>query len=49
VRLYRVFGYHQVNQFDPFLMLDHFGDDNPANFLPAFPGTLIAALRPSPI
>lgn len=37
VRLHRVFGYHQINQFDPFLMLDHFGDDDPANFLPGFP------------
>jgi len=37
VHLYRVFGYHQLNQFDPFLMLDHFGADDPAKYLPGFP------------
>lgn len=37
VRLYRVFGYHQVNQFDPFLMLDHFGSNDPKDYLPGFP------------
>lgn len=37
VSLYRVFGYHQLNQFDPFLMLDHFGSDDPSKYLPGFP------------
>lgn len=37
VKLKRVFGYHQVPDFDPFLMLDHFGSDNPEDYLKGFP------------
>ena len=37
VRLYRVFGYHQLPLFDPFLMLDDFRSDNPAHYLKGFP------------
>jgi redox-sensitive bicupin YhaK (pirin superfamily) len=37
VRLRRVFGYSQVPQFDPFLMLDHFGSSDPADYLAGFP------------
>lgn len=37
VRLHRVFGYHHVPKFDPFLLLDHFGSDNPADYLKGFP------------
>lgn len=37
VRLHRVFGYHQVPLFDPFLMLDHFGSRNPEDYIKGFP------------
>ncbi len=37
VHLKRAFGYYQVPQFDPFLMLDDFRSDDPAKFLPGFP------------
>ncbi|UCG42409.1 MAG: pirin family protein [candidate division WOR-3 bacterium] len=37
VRLSRVFGYHQVPDFDPFLLLDHFGSDNPDDYMAGFP------------
>ena len=37
VHLKRAFGYSQVPQFDPFLMLDDFRSDDPAKFLPGFP------------
>jgi redox-sensitive bicupin YhaK (pirin superfamily) len=37
VRLKRVFGYYETPQFDPFLLLDHFGSDNPADYLAGFP------------
>lgn len=37
VRLERVFGYHEVPLFDPFLLLDHFGSDNPDDYLAGFP------------
>uniref|UniRef100_I2Q4D5 Pirin-related protein n=1 Tax=Desulfovibrio sp. U5L TaxID=596152 RepID=I2Q4D5_9BACT len=37
VHLKRAFGYSQVPQFDPFLMLDDFHTGNPAEFLPGFP------------
>jgi len=37
VRLKRVFGYDQVPLFDPFLMLDHFGSDNPNDYIKGFP------------
>jgi quercetin 2,3-dioxygenase len=37
VHLKRAFGYYQVPQFDPFLMLDDFRSDDPAEYLPGFP------------
>jgi len=37
VHLKRAFGYDQVPQFDPFLMLDDFHSDNPRYYLPGFP------------
>ena len=37
VRLHRVFGNEQVPRLDPFLMLDDFGSDNPADYLAGFP------------
>lgn len=37
VRLKRAFGYHQVPDFDPFLMLDDFHSSDPADYLPGFP------------
>lgn len=37
VHLKRAFGYYQVPQYDPFLMLDDFRSDDPAKYLPGFP------------
>jgi redox-sensitive bicupin YhaK (pirin superfamily) len=37
VRLHRAFGYDQVPQFDPFLLLDDFRGDDPADYLKGFP------------
>jgi len=37
VRLKRVFGFHEVPDLDPFLLLDHFGSDNPSDYLAGFP------------
>jgi quercetin 2,3-dioxygenase len=37
VRLHRGFGYPEVPRFDPFLMLDDFRIDNPADYLAGFP------------
>lgn len=37
VRLHRVFGYHQIPAFDPFLMLDDFSSDTPTDYLAGFP------------
>ncbi|MGD0828067.1 MAG: pirin family protein [Desulfobaccales bacterium] len=37
VRLRRAFGYYQVPQFDPFLLLDDFRADDPADYLKGFP------------
>jgi redox-sensitive bicupin YhaK (pirin superfamily) len=37
VRLKRVFGYHETDLMDPFLLLDHFGSDNPDDYLKGFP------------
>jgi len=37
VHLKRAFGYSQVPQFDPFLMLDDFHTANPTEYLPGFP------------
>jgi redox-sensitive bicupin YhaK (pirin superfamily) len=37
VRLKRVFGYYDVPYLDPFLLLDHFGSENPDDYLAGFP------------
>ncbi len=37
VRLKRAFGFGEMPQLDPFLLLDAFGSDNPADYLPGFP------------
>jgi quercetin 2,3-dioxygenase len=37
VHLNRVFGYHEVPQFDPFLLLDDFRSDDPKKYLQGFP------------
>ena len=37
VKLKRVFGYYEVPVFDPFLLLDHFGSENPEDYVRGFP------------
>jgi redox-sensitive bicupin YhaK (pirin superfamily) len=37
VRLKRVFGPHDIPLFDPFLLLDHFGSENPSDYIKGFP------------
>jgi hypothetical protein len=37
VRLKRVFGFHQVPNYDPFLLLDHFGSSDPSDYIKGFP------------
>lgn len=37
VRLHRVFGYNEAPELDPFLMLDDFRSDTPADYLKGFP------------
>jgi redox-sensitive bicupin YhaK (pirin superfamily) len=37
VHLKRAFGYSQLPQFDPFLMMDDFHTSNPSEYLPGFP------------
>lgn len=37
VHLKRAFGFSEVPIFDPFLLLDNFGSDNPENYLKGFP------------
>ena len=37
VRLSRAFGYREAPKFDPFLMLDDFGSDDPDDYLAGFP------------
>jgi redox-sensitive bicupin YhaK (pirin superfamily) len=37
VRLRRVFGFSEVPRFDPFLLLDDFGSDNPDDYMAGFP------------
>jgi redox-sensitive bicupin YhaK (pirin superfamily) len=37
VHLHRIFGYNEVPNFDPFLLLDHFGSDDPADYIKGFP------------
>ncbi len=37
VHLKRAFGYYEVPEFDPFLLLDYFGSDNPDDYIAGFP------------
>ena len=37
VKLQRVFGYPRKGWLDPFLMMDHFGSDNPDDYMAGFP------------
>jgi len=37
VRLKRVFGYNETDLMDPFLLLDHFGSENPDDYMKGFP------------
>jgi quercetin 2,3-dioxygenase len=37
VKLKRVFGYNEVPLFDPFLLLDHFGSEDPQDYIKGFP------------
>ena len=37
VKLQRIFGHADTARFDPFLLLDAFGSDDPADYLPGFP------------
>jgi len=37
VSLKRIFGFNEVPQFDPFLLLDNFGSDNPDDYMAGFP------------
>jgi redox-sensitive bicupin YhaK (pirin superfamily) len=37
VRLNRVFGFGEEGEFDPFLLLDHFGSADPADYIEGFP------------
>jgi len=37
VRLKRVFGYRETELMDPFLLLDHFGSENPDDYMKGFP------------
>ena len=37
VHLKRVFGYHEMPELDPFLLLDHFGSDKPEDYMAGFP------------
>lgn len=37
VHLRRAFGFHEVPQFDPFLLLDDFRSDNPDDYIEGFP------------
>ena len=37
VRLTRIFGFYEEGLLDPFLLLDFFGSDNPADFMAGFP------------
>jgi hypothetical protein len=47
VHLRRAFGFGNTSEFDPFLLLDDFRNDVPEDYLAGFPGTPIAASKPS--
>jgi quercetin 2,3-dioxygenase len=37
VDLKRIFGFSEANELDPFLLMDHFGSDNPDHYINGFP------------
>ncbi|GMR17689.1 MAG: pirin family protein [Gammaproteobacteria bacterium] len=37
VDLKRIFGFNEANELDPFLLMDHFGSDNPDHYINGFP------------
>ena len=37
VKLQRAFGFGKTSEFDPFLLLDDFRNENPADYLAGFP------------
>ena len=37
VKLERAFGFGKTKEFDPFLLLDDFRNDNPADYIKGFP------------
>ncbi len=37
VKLKRAFGYHQIPDYDPFLLMDDFRNDDPADYIAGFP------------
>jgi len=37
VDLKRIFGFSEANELDPFLLMDHFGSDNPDHYISGFP------------
>ena len=47
VHLRRAFGFGNTKDFDPFLLLDDFRNDIPADYLAGFPGIPTAASRRS--
>ncbi len=47
VHLQRAFGFGKTKEFDPFLLLDDFRNENPPTTWPDFPGIRTAASRPS--
>jgi hypothetical protein len=47
VKLQRAFGFGKTKEFDPFLLLDDFRNDNPNDYLAGFPGIRTAASKRS--
>ena len=47
VHLRRAFGFGNTTDFDPFLLLDDFRNDVPADYLAGFPGIPTAGSKPS--
>ena len=48
VKLQRAFGFGKTQEFDPFLLLDDFRNENPADYLAGFPWHPHRGSRPSP-
>jgi len=47
VKLQRAFGFGKTKDFDPFLLLDDFRNENPEDYLQDFPGIRTAGSRRS--